>query len=136
MGPEVHSEFACERDFHVSLLERLHKTYPNQHPCKIQLCENYRSHQAIIDFTSELFYDSKLVASGNQLQHDIFYPLTFFTARGEEVQHKNSTTFYNNAEVSINLELIMGMVVLMMMMMMMMMMAHGGDEDPDLHVAN
>jgi superfamily I DNA and/or RNA helicase len=63
------------------------------------LVENYRSHKAIIDYTSELFYERRLIASGNQPRHDVFYPLTFFTARGEDCQHQNSTAFYNNAEV-------------------------------------
>lgn len=50
-------------------------------------------------YTSELFYEGKLMASGKQPAHKDFYPLTFFTARGEDVQEKNSTAFYNNAEV-------------------------------------
>ena len=40
------------------------------------------------------------MASGKQPSHKDFYPLTFFTARGEDVQEKNSTAYYNNAEVS------------------------------------
>lgn len=50
-------------------------------------------------FTSELFYDQKLISSGKQPRHDKFYPLTFFTTRGEDVQDINSTAFYNNSEV-------------------------------------
>ncbi|EAA05697.4 AGAP011545-PA, partial [Anopheles gambiae str. PEST] len=65
----------------------------------ILLCENYRAHDAIIRFTSELFYEQKLIASGKQPRHEKFYPLTFFTTRGEDVQDKNSTAFYNNSEV-------------------------------------
>ncbi|XP_013914314.1 PREDICTED: probable helicase with zinc finger domain [Thamnophis sirtalis] len=52
-----------------------------------------------LSYTSELFYEGKLMASGKQPAHKDFYPLTFFTARGEDVQEKNSTAFYNNAEV-------------------------------------
>jgi hypothetical protein len=51
-------------------------------------------------FTSELFYDQKLISSSKQPQHEKFYPLTFFTTRGEDVQDLNSTAFYNNSEVS------------------------------------
>lgn len=43
------------------------------------------------------------MASGKQPQHKDFYPLTFFTARGEDVQEKNSTAYYNNAEVALQL---------------------------------
>lgn len=53
----------------------------------------------LYSYTSELFYDGKLMASGKQPSHKDFYPLTFFTARGEDVQDKNSTAYYNNAEV-------------------------------------
>lgn len=101
MSPEVHSDFARDRDLHMSFLERMYDFYPDNNSCKILLCENYRSHKAIIDFTSELFYENKLVASGNQPMHEQLYPLTFYTARGEDMQHQNSTTFYNNAEVSL-----------------------------------
>lgn len=99
MSPELFSNFAKERRLHISLLERLYDHYPVDFPCKILLCENYRAHEAIIKFTSELFYDQKLIASGKQPRHEKFYPLTFFTTRGEDVQDKNSTAFYNNSEV-------------------------------------
>ncbi|OCT63161.1 probable helicase with zinc finger domain [Xenopus laevis] len=99
LSPFVYSEFARERNLHVSLLDRLYELYPVDFPCRILLCENYRSHEAIINYTSELFYEGKLMASGKQPCHKDFYPLTFFTARGEDVQEKNSTAFYNNAEV-------------------------------------
>lgn len=99
MSPEIFSNFAKERRLHISLLERLYDHYPADFPCKILLCENYRAHEAITKFTSELFYDQKLIASGKQPKHDKFYPLTFFTTRGEDVQDKNSTAFYNNSEV-------------------------------------
>uniref|UniRef100_A0A3Q2YQU4 Probable helicase with zinc finger domain n=1 Tax=Hippocampus comes TaxID=109280 RepID=A0A3Q2YQU4_HIPCM len=99
LSPFVYSEFARERNLHVSLLDRLYEHYPSEFPCRILLCENYRSHEAIINYTSELFYDGKLMASGKQPCHKDFYPLTFFTARGEDVQEKNSTAYYNNAEV-------------------------------------
>ncbi|XP_063697246.1 probable helicase with zinc finger domain [Culicoides brevitarsis] len=99
MSPEIFSNFAKERRLHISLLERLYDHYPSDFPCKILLCENYRAHEAIIKYTSELFYEQKLVASGRIPKHEKFYPLTFFTTRGEDVQDKNSTTFYNNAEV-------------------------------------
>lgn len=99
LSPELFSQFAKERNLHVSLLERLYDHYPGSFPCKILLCENYRAHEAIIHFTSELFYDQKLISSGKQPRHDKFYPLTFFTTRGEDVQDQNSTAFYNNSEV-------------------------------------
>ncbi|CAH1973165.1 unnamed protein product [Acanthoscelides obtectus] len=99
LGPDIFSEFAKERNLHISLLERLYDHYPTPFPCKILLCENYRAHESIIHFTSESFYDQKLISSSKQPTHAKFYPLTFFTTRGEDVQDKNSTAFYNNSEV-------------------------------------
>lgn len=99
LSPEVFSTFAQDSRFNKSLLERLYDHYPPNFRCKILLCENYRSHEAIINYTSELFYEQKLLASGNQSKHEKWYPLTVFTARGEDVQDSNSTSFYNNAEV-------------------------------------
>ncbi|XP_040566759.1 probable helicase with zinc finger domain [Lepeophtheirus salmonis] len=100
LSPEVFSKLALEKKFNKSLLERLYDFYPKSNfPCKILLIENYRSHRAIIEYTSELFYEQKLLASGKQTRHDLWYPLTLFTARGEDVQDLNSTSFYNNAEV-------------------------------------
>lgn len=99
MTPEVYSNFAKEKNFQISLLERLYNHYSENYQTKILLCENYRAHDVIIKFTSDLFYDQKLIASGNQPSHSKFHPLTFFTARGEDVQDINSTAFYNNAEV-------------------------------------
>ncbi|XP_056643763.1 probable helicase with zinc finger domain [Diorhabda sublineata] len=99
LGPDIFSPFAKERNLHISLLERLYDHYPGQFPCKILLCENYRAHESIIQFTSESFYDQKLISSSKQPRHVKFYPLTFFTTRGEDIQDKNSTAFYNNSEV-------------------------------------
>jgi len=99
LEPEVISSFALEKRFNLSMLERLYDHYPKSFPCKILLCENYRSHEEIVAFTSELFYEQKLTSSGKQPPHPKWFPLTFFTARGEDVQDVNSTSFYNNYEV-------------------------------------
>ncbi|KAJ8319176.1 hypothetical protein KUTeg_004267, partial [Tegillarca granosa] len=99
LNPEVYADFARQQGFQRSLLERLYELYPEDSPCKIMLVENYRSHADIIDFTSDLFYDGKLTASGNQPKHDKYHPLTFFATRGEEIQHENATGFYNISEI-------------------------------------
>jgi len=89
-----------------SLLERLYESYTSLKGselaglCTVRLRENYRSHKAITDLTSELFYAGDLIAASTQPRHDDFYPLSFFTARGDDEQHVNSTGFYNNAEVT------------------------------------
>ena len=86
LEPNITSDFAKEKKLGVSLLERLYYHYPAEHPCKLLLCENYRSHEAIVRYTSEMFYDQKLVTSGRQAAHPVWHPLTFFTARGEDHQ--------------------------------------------------
>jgi len=100
LEPEIVSSFAMEKRLNLSLLERLYDHYPTNHPCKILLCENYRSHEGIVDFTSLMFYEQKLVSSGKQPPHTKWFPLTFFTARGEDTQDPNSTSYYNNYEVA------------------------------------
>ena len=52
LSPEIFSPFAMQRNLNKSLLERLYRLYPADFPCKIMLCENYRSHEAIIKYTS------------------------------------------------------------------------------------
>lgn len=99
LSPEVYSPFAQEKNLQLSLLERLFDLYKREYPCKILLCENYRSHKAIVQYTSDMFYQNSLLASKDQPKHKTFYPLTFFTARGEDVQDTNSTAYYNNSEV-------------------------------------
>ncbi|XP_076449410.1 putative helicase with zinc finger domain [Babylonia areolata] len=99
ISPEVYSDYTRQQGFHISFLERLYDLYPSQSPCMVMLCENYRSHKAIVDFTSDLFYDHRLLASGKQSPHPTFYPLTFCHAKGLEEQHANSTGFYNLSEV-------------------------------------
>ncbi|XP_026274048.1 probable helicase with zinc finger domain [Frankliniella occidentalis] len=99
LNPELFSPFAKERNLQMSLLERLYDHYPTSFPCKILLTENYRAHEAIIKFTSDLFYDQKLVSSGRQPRHPRYFPLTFYSCRGEDVQETNSTGHYNLAEV-------------------------------------
>ncbi|XP_011786158.1 PREDICTED: probable helicase with zinc finger domain [Colobus angolensis palliatus] len=71
----------------------------SQYLCQLDLEPVITLTRNLTLYTSELFYEGKLMASGKQPAHKDFYPLTFFTARGEDVQEKNSTAFYNNAEV-------------------------------------
>ena len=99
MEPSITSPFAKERKLGMSLLERLYYLYPTDFPCKILLCENYRSHEAIVSYTSDMFYAQKLVASGRQPSHMSWYPLTFFTARGEDFLAPCNTSYHNNSEV-------------------------------------
>ncbi|XP_033332540.2 putative helicase with zinc finger domain isoform X1 [Megalopta genalis] len=101
LAPEIYSNLASERGLGVSLLERIYTMYPQTHPCRIHLCQNYRSHSDIIKFTSELFYDG-IVHPGNNLllQHPTMEPLTFFAVTGSEMPDEQSTGYAHPGEVN------------------------------------
>ncbi|XP_031841617.1 putative helicase with zinc finger domain isoform X2 [Nomia melanderi] len=99
LAPEIYSNLASERGLGVSLLERMYKMYPQNHPCRIHLCQNYRSHKDIIKFTSEMFYDGIVEPGRNLLmQHPVLHPLTFYAVQGEEVQDFQSTGHAHSGE--------------------------------------
>lgn len=91
LAPEIYSDLASERGLGISLLERIYGMYPQTHPCRIHLHENYRAHEDIIKFTSEMFYDG-IVKPASQthhidiIQHPTLKPLTFYAVQGVEVQ--------------------------------------------------
>ena len=86
LAPEVSSDLACDRGLNISMLERLHYTYENRHPCCIRLTVNYRAHQDIVRMTSILFYLT-LVEPGIEMKYNPkFSPITFFACQGEVLQ--------------------------------------------------
>ncbi|XP_034938306.1 probable helicase with zinc finger domain [Chelonus insularis] len=99
LAPEVYSDLSKERGLGMSLLERLHNLYPPRHPCRINLCQNYRSHAEIVQLTSNLFYGNEIQSSGPLLPEvSHFKPLIFYAVAGTEVQGECSTGFYNDEE--------------------------------------
>ncbi|XP_050588484.1 probable helicase with zinc finger domain [Bombus affinis] len=104
LAPEIYSDLASERGLGISLLERIHEMYPQTHPCRIHLHQNYRAHRDIINFTSEMFYDG-IVKSASQkdhidiIQHPTLKPLTFYAVEGVEIQDIHSTGYANMGEV-------------------------------------
>ena len=66
--------------------------YSGKFDGKIMLCENYRSHKAIIQYTSDLFYEQKLLASGRQTPYKDWFPLSVFTARGERISKTQNSS--------------------------------------------
>lgn len=111
LNPEVFSVFTRERRLHVSLLERLHDAFPRPvrrrngsegepHPCQIVLGDNYRSHEALVRFTSESFYQGRLRALGCPGPHHVLHPLSFFAVRGSDLPRDGSTSYLNTKEVA------------------------------------
>ncbi|XP_072415240.1 probable helicase with zinc finger domain isoform X1 [Chiloscyllium punctatum] len=99
LNPVIYSEFARERNLHISLIKRLSQLYPPDSCYHISLEEQYRSHEVIISLASELFYKGGLTANSKQPIHKDFYPLMFCVAWGADVQDKISTSYYNCSEV-------------------------------------
>ncbi|KAK8786148.1 hypothetical protein V5799_007486 [Amblyomma americanum] len=107
LNPEVFSVYTRERRLHVSLLERLHGAFSRAHggkvgwhPCQVVLEDNYRSHEALVRFTSECFYGGQLRAVGSPGPHHLLEPLSFFAARGEDELCDGSTSYINEMEVA------------------------------------
>lgn len=87
LAPEIYSDLASERGLGISLLERIYGMYPQTHPCRIHLHQNYRAHEDIIRFTSEMFYEGVVKPANDMLiQHPVLKPLTFYAVQGVEVQ--------------------------------------------------
>lgn len=100
LAPEVYSDLARERGLGTSLLERLHLTYKPNHPCRIQLCKNYRAHADIVKLTSQLFYGGQVESGAILQKHPLQTPLMFYAVEGQEAKGNHSTGFFNNEEVA------------------------------------
>ncbi|XP_077528320.1 putative helicase with zinc finger domain [Haemaphysalis longicornis] len=109
-SPELFSSFERDRPLHASLLERISGilSQPHlptlEHPCRITLTENFRSHEALVQFMSGAFYGGRLSAallsqSAAPQPHPRFYPLSFVAVKGEDQdQDGTSTSFCNRKE--------------------------------------
>ncbi|KAK8786982.1 hypothetical protein V5799_023241 [Amblyomma americanum] len=106
LNPEVFSVYTRERRLHVSLLERLHGTFSRVHggkvgwhPCQVGLEDNYCSHEALVRFISECFYEDRLRAMGSPGPHQLLKPLSFFAVCGTDKLCDGSTSYDNEMEV-------------------------------------
>ena len=81
VGPKtvVLGENAIRYGLADSLIERLYNHYDNQRcPWIFNLLINYRSHEAIMRLSSNLFYNSTVVSkSSSRLHPHTYYPLHF-----------------------------------------------------------
>eukprot|EP00058_Branchiostoma_floridae_P025252 XP_002610742.1 hypothetical protein BRAFLDRAFT_90929 [Branchiostoma floridae] len=108
MSPKVHSTEACDFSFDKSLLERMVQRYIEfgkakgttekaENPFLVMLKDNYRCCEEILRFLSESFYGG--LKSMGQPRYPRWYPLTFFSAEGDDKTGDYSTSFFNMAEV-------------------------------------
>ncbi|XP_078692797.1 3'-5' exoribonuclease HELZ2-like [Branchiostoma floridae x Branchiostoma belcheri] len=106
MSPKVYSTEACDLSFDKSLLERMVQRYIRftkgptekaENPFLVMLKDNYRCCEEILRFLSESFYGG--LKSVGQPRHPRWYPLTFFSAEGDDKTGDYSTSYFNMAEV-------------------------------------
>ena len=89
MNPDVFSEQAIKWGFQMSLHQRichLYNTSDNESLKSnlMHLKENYRSHEEILQFPSDIFYGGELISRKDQPLHPSLGPLVFYAAMGEK----------------------------------------------------
>ena len=97
----MYSHLAREWGLQRSLPERLFDhLYREEQPlnCKVMfLTENYRCHPEILQFPSYNFYQSGLIARGEQVSHPRLGAMLFYSVHGVEEAREN--LYINTAEV-------------------------------------
>lgn len=83
-------EEAIKNGLAKSLVERLHSCYDGSDNWVSELLINYRSHEAIMRLSSQLFYGSTIVSkSDSKLHSSTFYPLHFVCTSLENDKFQN-----------------------------------------------
>ncbi|XP_058832069.1 putative helicase MOV-10 [Topomyia yanbarensis] len=117
LGPVIQYEFLNQTTHSVSMMERMmdHEMYKRNLVTRkydpnfvTQLCDNFRSHKALLDFSNRMFYDGQLRAkAGPEITHCFLhwhrltnrtFPMIFHPISGELTQDQNSSSFYNKQE--------------------------------------
>ncbi|GFR64003.1 RNA helicase Mov10l1, partial [Elysia marginata] len=121
LGPIIASPFAKMYGLEMSLLERLmsrevyqldenkFRAHGGFNPALVtMLVNNYRSHPAILELPSRLFYFSQLKPQADpKLTHTLSgwpllpangFPVVFHGVRGEDLREENSPSWFNPAE--------------------------------------
>jgi len=118
LGPVISSELCKKFGMGMSYMERLVKESPayrvdenGMFPPELVtlLVRNYRSHPAILKLPNEMFYDNKLIASGEKLMtHSMIkwehlpkskgFPVVFHAIDGENLREGNSPSWFNPQE--------------------------------------
>lgn len=120
LGPVTRSEFAANMGLHVSMLERLMNLplymKDPQTNCYntnviIKLLRNYRSHEAILQFSNKMFYQGELqpCASPDSVNWALDwtelpasnFPIIFESTMGKLAREKDSPSYFNQREIEI-----------------------------------
>eukprot|EP00164_Ancoracysta_twista_P003741 GFYU01005015.1.p1 GENE.GFYU01005015.1~~GFYU01005015.1.p1 ORF type:complete len:976 (-),score=230.34 GFYU01005015.1:49-2976(-) len=118
LGPVVRSRTARRLGLGISLLERFMTLYERDYGSMdertssqryLTLCNNYRAHEALLQFPSDRFYNSSLIQSAanvdglcdwEELPNRLNCPLMFYGVAGVHRRDLDSPSFYNPVEAS------------------------------------
>ena len=82
-----------------SLLVRLYELYPSMSRWKVQLLQNYRAYDDIVDVPSHLFYQDTLVAKLKR-HRELPYSIAFYGVHGQEEIADDPPSFLNRGEAA------------------------------------
>ncbi|KAI6648466.1 Methyltransferase-like protein 2A isoform X1 [Oopsacas minuta] len=106
--PLILSHYGKKYDLDQSLMERF-ELLPEYEgnilkKCKVNLTENFRSRRTIVNFFSELFYDSCIVAKPPRLTGPTNFPaLSFIHVSGQENSLQGYPSYYNEEEAQLTI---------------------------------
>ncbi|KAG8913407.1 hypothetical protein FRC01_004558, partial [Tulasnella sp. 417] len=115
LGPVIRSPVARRLGLDISYLDRImsmnmYKTAENRGVTYVKLVKNWRSHQAIVDFPNQEFYDGELepcadpAVSGLCLGWNALpnpkYPIVFHAIKGQDLRESSSPSWFNIEEAS------------------------------------
>jgi helicase MOV-10 len=113
LGPIIHSSVARELGLEKSYLERLMdcEIYKEKNgSAVVKLVKNFRSHNAILKFPNERFYDGELQQYGDRKIIDAFigspqlaskkFPVVFHAIFGKDDREASSPSFFNIDEIT------------------------------------
>ncbi|KAI6658962.1 helicase with zinc finger domain-like [Oopsacas minuta] len=106
--PLILSKYGKQYNLDESLLHRfeLLPEYQTEslQKCKVELTENFRSQETIVQFLSDLFYDESLKANPPSLLGPTSYPaLSFLHVSGDEQSLHGFPSFYNKEEAQLTI---------------------------------
>ncbi|KAI0062752.1 P-loop containing nucleoside triphosphate hydrolase protein [Artomyces pyxidatus] len=114
LAPVVHSTVARQMGLDVSFMERLmardiYKADKSNGIAFVKLVKNYRSHEAILRYPNQQFYDAELETCGELHSIDSFlespvlassrFPVVFHATVGKDAREGSSPSFFNVEEV-------------------------------------
>ncbi|KAI0062692.1 P-loop containing nucleoside triphosphate hydrolase protein [Artomyces pyxidatus] len=114
LGPIIRSAVAREMGLETSYLERLMARDVYNAPAStgtsfVKLVKNYRSHETILRYPNERFYDAELETRGDPASINSFlgspvlasikFPIVFHATAGQDARESSSPSFFNVEEV-------------------------------------